>query len=132
MHRGKPIRKATGFMSNSPELLKALNRKCVGTDGGCSRRAGGQHLHLTGDHARRAAQYPAELCHAIIEGIHGQLRADGNLVAGCIGMIACEDPIMPVETSKHDARFTGKFRDDITGQILRDDLVLEARGDPLL
>ena len=42
-------------------------------------------------------------------------------------MTACEDPIMPVESSNRDARFTGRFKDDITGQILRDDLVLEAR-----
>jgi hypothetical protein len=45
-HKGRPIRKATGLLTNSPELLKALNRRCEGRDGQCSRSAGGRHLHL--------------------------------------------------------------------------------------
>ena len=38
---GDPIRKPTGFMSNSPILLRHLNRRCFGRHGLCSCPAGG-------------------------------------------------------------------------------------------
>ena len=84
-------------------------------------------MHLTGSHARRAAQYPPELCRAIIHGMHAQLEADGHLLPGHIGLVAAEDPVMEVERKAIDPRITGRYRDNITGQTLRDDLVREAR-----
>ena len=33
--RGQPVRKPIGFMSNSPEVLRALSKKCSGRDGVC-------------------------------------------------------------------------------------------------
>ena len=53
--------------------------------------------------------------------------ADGNLVAGCICMVATEDPIMAATANGDDPRYSGRFRDDVIGQLLRDDLVREAR-----
>jgi hypothetical protein len=126
-HKGRPIQKPTGFLSNSPEMLKALDRQCKLVDGQCSREQGGEHLHLHGDHARRAARYPKRLCKAILQGAHAQLRADGHIIDGCIGLVATEDPVMAVDAAAQDARFSGKHKDDLTGQLLRDDLVREAR-----
>ena len=125
-HKGEPIMKPTGFLTNSPELAKALNRQCNGRDGQCSRKKGGKHVHLSGAHARRAAQYPSDLCHAVIHGMHKQLEADGHMAPGHIGMIASEDPIMDVDAVA-DPRCSGQYRDNITGQLLRDDLIREAR-----
>ena len=44
---GNPIRKPTGFMSNSPEMLVQLHRRCFGRNGLCSRPKGGQHAHAS-------------------------------------------------------------------------------------
>ena len=37
---GSPIKKPTGFMSNAPRLLDALNKRCFGRRGLCSRPSG--------------------------------------------------------------------------------------------
>ncbi len=66
-HKGRPIQKPTGFLSNSPEMLKALDRRCEAVRGQCSRPEGGEHFHLSGDHARRAARYPRELCRPVLD-----------------------------------------------------------------
>ena len=105
-------------MTNSPKLADALNKQCKGTNGVCSRPKGGNHVHLTGGHARRAAKYPQDLCHAVIQGMHSQLEADGHLVPGYVGFIAREDPVMSTEAAQKDTKFSGRFMDATTGQVL--------------
>ena len=63
---GDPIKKPTGFMSNSPELLEVLNVRCFGKHGLCSRPRGGVHVPCQGMVARRAAIFQDELCEAIL------------------------------------------------------------------
>ena len=82
---GRPVRKRTGFMSNSPEILRQLERRCTGTSGMCSRPAGGAHAHCRGKIARRAAIYANERCEAILTGAQRQMRLDGYAREGEVG-----------------------------------------------
>jgi len=125
-YRGCPVKKPSGFMSNSPEVLKVLSRRCLGQGGACSRPNGGWHAHAEGRIAANAAYYPRALCRAMIHGMGKQLRRDGLLVAGCYGLMA---PVDEDKVALHGPAegYSGRYHDDHTGQTLRDDLVIEAR-----
>jgi len=118
------VKKPSGFMSNAPQLLKALTRRCQGHDGECSRAAGGRHATANGKVGKDAAVYPAELCRAIVRGMVAEMKDRGIHRAGEVGLHAVTDEDGDPD---HDDRFSGTYRDDISGQILRDDLVREAR-----
>ena len=83
---GDPLKKPTGFMSNSPELLQALNRRCFGKHGLCSRPQGGVHRQCIGKVAERATIFQEELCATILRRLRTQLRADGKMHDGEIGV----------------------------------------------
>ena len=55
---GKPVKKPTAWMSNSEEILRALERRCRGFGGSCSRPTGGSHALCSGTTARDCARYP--------------------------------------------------------------------------
>ena len=57
-HAGSPVKKPTGFCSNSPYLLAALSRRCSGHGGACSRPMQGTHVQCEGKIARDAAIFP--------------------------------------------------------------------------
>jgi hypothetical protein len=59
--RGDPIKKPTGFLTNSPRVAEALSVRCRGTNGACSRPKGGRHAPCSGQHAKEAAKYPRGL-----------------------------------------------------------------------
>ena len=63
---GNPIKKPTGFMSNAPQLLNALNKRCFGRHGLCSRPSGGAHQNCLGKVARRAAIFSDMMCEMIL------------------------------------------------------------------
>ena len=63
--RGGAVKKPTGWMSNSPEVLRMLSRRCQGRAGRCS-ETGEPHVECSGQVAREAAIYPAKLCKAIL------------------------------------------------------------------
>ena len=66
---GSPLKKPTRFMSNSEEISAALERKCTGIDGLCSRRSGGRHAHISGRRLARHSQvYTDELCKTMLHG----------------------------------------------------------------
>ena len=74
------------------------------------------------------AKYPRDLCRAVLKGITAQLKADKRMKPGCHGIQAVDDE----EELKQFAYgpeqgYSGRFKDDLTGQVLRDDLVLQAR-----
>ena len=83
---GQPVKKPTRWMSNSPEILSKLRRRCQGKVGHCSRPGGGSHASCTGRAARMAAIYPLEPCKAILQGCHAQLREDGRVFVGHVGI----------------------------------------------
>ena len=125
---GAPVLKPTRFLTNSEELKKALARRCTGTGGRCSRPEGGVHTQCNGSITAEMAKYPRELCRAVLRGITRQLHADRRMKPGCYGVQAVDDE---EEIKQHsygpEQGFSGRFRDDLTGQVLRDDLVLQAR-----
>ena len=91
---GDPIRKPTGWMSNSPRILEQLGDRCYGRGGRCTRREGGRHQLCSSSHARRAAVYPFELCRAILTGFRNQLRDDERHVVGMVGILPRPDAEM--------------------------------------
>ncbi len=126
--KGWPSLKPSGFMSNAPKILEALGRRCTGKNGACSRPAGGRHVTLEGQLTRDSQQYPRALCQAMLRGATAQLRHDRRLKPGCFGIQAVDDD---EEVSKSlygpEQGYSGKYKDDLTGQVLRDDLVRAAR-----
>ena len=126
--KGSPVKKPTGFLTNSPALARALARRCEGQRGSCTRPKGGSHVICEGVVARDAAVYPRELCRAVLRGITAQLREDRRLQPGCYGLQALNDDEEAVRSALGPEQgFSGKYRDDLTGQVLKDTLVQEAR-----
>ena len=91
---GDPLKKPTGFMSNAPELLDELNRRCFGRRGLCSRPKGGAHAECLGKKAQRAAIFQDELCIAILRGFKRQLLRDRRMRHGEVGLTQHEEGIM--------------------------------------
>ena len=145
-------------MSNSIEIRHAQSRICTGRNGACSRFEGGRHTICQGQITKEMAKHPRELCRAVLRGLTAQLRADRRLIAGCSGIQAegAERDSVPEGTNvfqtdgftlaaelageEQDARkhvygpaqgYSGKCRDDLTGQPLREDLVKAARAKEL-
>ncbi len=130
--RGDPIMKPSGFMTNSPAIAEALTVRCQGAHGMCSRPQGGQHRVCSGRHAKQAAIYPKSLCRAIIKGVRDQLRRDGQIKDGCFGVQAPDEDAEVERNLRGPAQgYSGRFRDDLTGQVLKDELVREARAKEL-
>ena len=78
--------------------------------------------------AREAARYSQKLCKAILRGMHQQMISDGIIRPGCEGLHNVdEQPEVVVNLKGPEQGYSGRFKDDLTGQPLRDDLVLEAR-----
>ena len=147
--KGCPVMKPIGFMSNSVEILKALSRRCTGArataHGGltsdetstaerrnlgtwCSRKEGGKHAPCAGSICKDMAKYPRELCKAVFRGLTNQLRADGRIRQGCFGIqMVDDDPEMHLMACGHGPGYSGRYKDALTGQTLRDDLVAKAR-----
>ena len=78
------------------------------------------------------AKYPRPLCRAVLRGLTAQLRVDGRLQDGCYGLqIPEEQQGVQKYLYSLEQCYSGRFKDDLTGQVLRDDLVLEARAKEL-
>ena len=129
---GQPIKKPSGFMTNSPEIARALDVRCRGTGGRCSRPGGGVHQLCSGRHAREAAKYPRALCKAMLKGVRNQMVSDGLLKNGCFGLQAPDDDGEVEMHMRGPAQgYSGAYRDDLTGQVLKDELVKAARAKEL-
>ncbi len=127
-YHGQPVRKATGFMSNAPRLLEKLTKRCAGQGGQCSRPNGGRHVTASGRVAKDAARYTDALCKAIVHGMVDEMQWRGIWRRGEVGLHAVTDEDSAAQMAEG---CSGRFRDDITGQLLRDDLVREARAKEL-
>ena len=126
--KGSPIKKPTCFLSNSLDVLKMLSRRCEGTSGECSRSSGGRHAQCTGRIAKEAAIYPRGLCQAVVKGITEQLMKDKLMKQGCFGVqLKDDEEEIRANCQGPEQGFSGRFRDDLTGQLLNDELVLQAR-----
>ena len=130
--RGEPIKKPTGFMTNSPQVAKELEVQCKGQFGACSRPEGGRHVLCSGRVAREAAKYPKELCRAMLKGIRNQLEVDGALKDGCFGVQVADDDAEIERQIRGAAQgHSGAYRDDLTGQVLHDEMAKSARATEL-
>ncbi len=131
-YKGQPINKPTGFMTNSECIAAAMSKTCQGRGGQCSRPGGGAHALCSGIHAQRAAVYPPGLCRALIKGIMNQLKSDNFLIEGCYGIQVPTDDAEVLQEMYGPAQgYSGRFRDDLTGQVLKDELVRAARAKEL-
>ena len=97
---GEPIMKQTGFMSNCPDILDRLHRRCSGKGGWCSRPQGGKHQLCNAKVARRAAIFQRELCEEILIGLknyltrHRRMRNNEQFYTeGCGVMIDGDDDV---------------------------------------
>ena len=70
---GRPIRKSTGWLSNSERLLNELGKRCKCKFGAHQVILGSNRFGLR---SRQAAEYPLELCRAICRGILRTMQID--------------------------------------------------------
>jgi hypothetical protein len=79
--------------------------------------------------AAEAAIYSDDLCRSIIHGMKMQMRDDGLLHRGCFGLQAHDDEKEREDSMKRlENGYSGAYHDDLTGQVLNDELVKEARA----
>ena len=71
------VNKPTGFMTNSGEIANRLSQVCSG---------GHRHTLLLKGRARLAQIYPDKLCEEILLGLIDQMRVDGRINKGEVGM----------------------------------------------
>ena len=139
---GNPVKTPTKFLSNSSEVLKALSKKCHGREGRCKRPGGGTHVKAQGSVTAGTAIYSFGLCKAILVGFRNQLRVDGRLVLGIVGVQRPEETMSDVdlmriyraqgnEVELDSAEQDEVFTDAITGQRLNAELVRAARREEL-
>ena len=135
---GAPVRKPTDFVTNSGYICQNLTKVCQGRHGYCrgnKSSEGMRHRPCEGKVAKKAAIYPQELCRAVLRGLAKQLRADGMTVNGEVGMMKPTVREMVHMMQQEDAYVlitddgkppSGKYKDDMSGQVLLDSLVHEA------
>lgn len=137
---GSPVKKPTGFMTNSPAIAGELSARCMGRHGACSRPEGGMHRQCRGKVAQMAAVYDFKLCRAILVGFRKQMNMDGKCKDGFICLVESGTerseamPALPVyrveaKGEAYNIEVDGDkvYRDDLTGQPLDLQLVREAR-----
>jgi hypothetical protein len=96
--------------------------------GYCS-KTGNRHAPCSGIHAKDAAKYPRGLCRAILQGVTQQLRSDEVIKDGCYGIQAPDDEASIRRNVLGPSQgYSGKYRDDLTGQPLKDIEVQRARA----
>lgn len=127
--QGSPTMTPTGFLSNHPMVLRALSRICTGKHGVRSRADGGKHVTVEGSLAKDSAVYQRGLCRAMLRGAADQLNEDSLVKTGCFGMRVPDDDAAVEREIRGPAQgFSGRFRADLTGQVLHDATVIKARA----
>ncbi len=126
---GEPVTKPIGFLSNGSRILQALAERC---DGQCSRPRKGEHVQCPGKAAKDSARYPPGLVKAIVEGITLKLHYRGVMKRRVVGLHAVyHEDLHANHVHGPEQGYSGKSVDDMSKQVLRDDLVREARAKEL-
>ena len=104
-------------------VAETLTKRFQGVGGLCSRPRGGRHEPCSGRIASEAHAYPKALCRALFKGVTDQLRADGLLKQGCYGIQVADDDLEVLKSIYGPEQgFSGRYKDNITGQLLKDEL----------
>ena len=88
------------------------------------------------------AVYTFALCKAILQGFRNQMRVDGRMILGVVGLQRPEESMTDIELLKicqadgdtielNVAEQEERFTDAITGQVLKPDLVRAARREEM-
>ena len=121
---GNPVKKPTKYMSNAPEVLKELGKLCRGGKGVCGN--GRPHQPCSGRTAKEAGIFPLKLCRTILKGMKKQMEHDGRKEHSETGVNCLwERELQPTMSVEKDSE---EYYDDVTGQPLIKELVLEARA----
>ena len=83
----EPVKKPTGFLTNSPEVAASVGKRCLGQRGQCSRPGGGDHAPCIGIVAQQAAIYHDRLCDALLKGFARQLTKDRKVRQMEVGVL---------------------------------------------
>ena len=128
-----PVYKPTKWMSNSPQTIARLFRRCS--------RGQHQRVHLLGGRAAGAAVYPPDLCLQILQGIRDQMQHDdaANKRAGTVTTENNINEMSSINSNDITDELNGfdrvdnntKFYDDMTGEPLPKDLVMKARAEDI-
>jgi hypothetical protein len=97
-------------MTNANEIGNELNKRCDGNH---------SHITLVNGRAKKAQVYPDELCFDILKGLLKQMKKDGRISEGGIGMVMAEE--------EEEAQAW----DDVTGEELDGNMVKEARQEEI-
>ena len=131
-----PAKKSTNIMSNSPEVLKSVSRRCVNGDPS-KKDEHHRHVQLTGGKAKACQVYPRAFCRAVCQGVAsekklrelGMMSVDVMSVAemmGVMGEKAQGDPSQELHEHVGEEAF-----DDTSGAPLVPSLVAEARKEEI-
>ena len=77
----KPARKRTKFMTNGVEIAEELKKRCDLKH---------EHQALVDGRAREAAQYPQELCVAIVKGLIKQIQVEAMQIRHLLSVTATD------------------------------------------
>ena len=126
------VRKAIGFMTNSPCVAMMLQKRCPNRNGKVHHR----HVRLEGDRTKAAQVYPDGSCKAICQGLLQQLEKDGKgqlLLAQLEGIAEeARDVEQQLVDEYHiveddDTSMVEQAWDDVTGAELDPTMVKQAR-----
>ena len=124
-----PAKKTTSVMSNSPEVLKSVSRKCA--NGDPSRRdEHHRHVQLVGGKAKACQIYPRDFCRAVCQGVASEkkLRELGMQSVDILSV----DEIMSVDPSQEIHEYVGEEAfDDTSGSQLVPSMVAAARREEI-
>ena len=137
------VLKPTKWMSNSRHILRRLVRSCPCRKGGDNAeivpagnlRAARHQLHrhtpLLSGRAAKAQEYPPDLCLEILRGLRNQIDEDSSItrVINSVGFEEEEDEYALQD--QHIAARHGEYIDDVTGEVLNEDLVKAARAEEI-
>ena len=104
------VHKMTWYITNSPAIAQMLGGHCSNLDGGPQHR----HVHLMDGRAAQAAVYPPALVKAILNGILGQMRLDGEVTVNSFG-VTNEEPIIGA-SSPEEADEMMEYYDDVNSR----------------
>jgi len=118
------VKKETGYLTNCPELAKALRTLCSNVTG---TRPWHRHVPLLGGgRAAKAAVYPPKMVRAVLGAIVKQMRADNEICHLEAGGPSPHEPMIDVKEPAV-AEELHQYWDDVRGGWLQDSLVQKAR-----